>query len=214
MLGISVSLFFFFFPLVVWVLFKKKSTVLISAVRILVCCSCASRQRSHDVAIAFEFFSFWQHLQFSYWDLCECRNPRGGKACTWTVCWEIIRLTPLPAPHGKVLACACAFESYLFALQRVSCKTLSENMLLESLLKNGGLKPERSYFTAPLSWKKSKCRKKYSLNTSDIYFVLALHKSALPPWAGRSGHVCVWLCFQGEPCCTDTCGPVLAPLLF
>lgn len=56
-----------------------------------------------------------------------------------------------PSPHGKVQACACTFESYLFALQRVNCKTLSENMLLESLLKNGGLKPERSCFTALLS---------------------------------------------------------------
>lgn len=161
---------------------------MIAAVRILLCHSCASRQRSHDVAIALEFFAFWQHLQFSCWDLLEWRNPHGGKACTWALCWEIIRLTP---PHGRVQACACTFEGYLFALQRVSCKTLSENTLFESLLKNGGLKPERCCFTAPLPWKKSKCRKKYSLNTSDIYFVLSLHKPSLPPSLGWEVRACV-----------------------
>ena len=58
--------------------------------------------------------------------------------------------TPNPHPLGKVQIWACAFDGCLLALQRVDCKTLHEIMLLESLLKNGGLKPERSCFTTPL----------------------------------------------------------------
>lgn len=59
------------------------------------------------------------------------------------------------------------------------------------------------------------CRKEYSLNTSDIYFVLALPKPSLPPWAGRSGHVCVCVCaFRGNPSAQTLVGLLYPPYYF